>query len=74
MDTVTTKPPMHQLPTELWMAIAGFMESDDLKRYIGVHRVFYEQFMDLKYSELELIDLRPSRLFKVIDNLKSVPV
>ncbi|KAF9467613.1 hypothetical protein BDZ94DRAFT_1318581 [Collybia nuda] len=60
-----------QLPPELWMVICEFMEPDELVKYMGIHSVFYDWTMDLRYREVELKDLQPSRLLKLIEKLKT---
>lgn len=58
-----------QLPIELWMAIAEFIDPVELEKLIGVNRGFFEIAMDKRYTEVKLIEY-PSRLLNKLDRLK----
>ncbi|GLB40242.1 putative protein with domain at the C-termini of GCD6, eIF-2B epsilon, eIF-4 gamma and eIF-5 [Lyophyllum shimeji] len=46
-----------QLPTEVWLLVARFVDEEVLRDLLGVNRLFLDLAMDIRYSKIEFDDM-----------------
>ncbi|KAG6916356.1 hypothetical protein DXG01_007192 [Tephrocybe rancida] len=64
------RPPV-ELPPELWLLVATYLEDEDIHRALGLNRIFFEKVM-ARYREVSLIQLnRPWLFMRTIEALGS---
>jgi hypothetical protein len=59
-----------ELPVELWLLIAEFLEPKEKRKLIGVNRLFFELVMDELYTHLSLVSDDPSLFIHAMESLR----
>jgi hypothetical protein len=69
----TSPPPIGpELPVELWLLIAEYLEPKEKRKLIGVNRLFYELAMDELYGHLSLVSDDPWLFIDTMETLRCV--